>query len=26
MDNGYDVDRTNLGNTSMAGVHFQYDF
>ena len=26
MNNGYDVDRSNLGNTTLAGVHFQYDF
>jgi hypothetical protein len=26
MNNGYDVDRSNLGNTTLVGVHFQYDF
>ncbi len=26
MNNGYDVDRRNLGNTTLVGVHFQYDF
>ncbi len=26
MNNGYDVDRSNLGNTTLVGAHFQYDF
>jgi hypothetical protein len=26
MNNGYDVDRRNLGNTTLVGAHFQYDF
>jgi hypothetical protein len=26
MNNGYAVDRRSLGNTTLAGVHFQYDF